>query len=142
MRHVLLAFALVAGCAFDPSGPGPAVDDTDAPPAADVDAARTADPDAADLDAAPSTTTDAAVSLPDASLPLPDASTADATPPPDAAPPPDASPPDAGPITELACTNGEDDDDDGKVDCRDDDCPGCGGLSSCCPSGACALLCL
>lgn len=131
MRHVVAILLALAGCAFDPSGPGPAVnDDTDAPPAVDVDAASAPDPDAANpdaaLDAAPSTTTDAAVSLPDASLPLPDA----------------APPPDAGPVAEMACTNGEDDDQDGKVDCRDDDCPSCGGLSSCCPSGACALLCL
>ncbi len=138
MRHVVTILLALAGCAFDPQGPGVTpVDDTDAPPAADVDAASAADPDAADPDAAdpdasPSTTTDAAVSLPDASLPLPDAAS-----------PPDAAPPaDAGPLVEMACTNGQDDDQDGKVDCRDDDCPSCGGLSSCCPSGACALLCL
>lgn len=133
MRRLFVVWAfLVAGCAFQPQGPGAPADDDDVTSvdaADETDGAAVTDPDATvETDAAdPSTLADASLPLPDALLPLPDA-----------APPS----PDAGPVTEMACSNGDDDDDDGKTDCRDDDCPGCGGLSSCCASGACALICL
>jgi hypothetical protein len=135
---VMVASLVLAGCAFEPLGQGGTSTGDDDGDGADADAATTGeidapgvtDPDAAD----PSTIADASLPLPDAILPLPDA----ALPLPDAAPPPiDAAPP-----TENACSNGDDDDGDGKTDCRDDDCPSCGGLTSCCGSGACALICL
>jgi hypothetical protein len=136
MRRAFVVWVLLASaCAFQPEGAGvsAAVDAADLADAADdTDGAAATEPDAA---GEPSTVPDASLPLPDASLPLPDAS----LPLPDAAMPPvDAAPP----ATELACTNGDDDDDDGKTDCRDDDCPSCGGLLSCCGSGACALICL
>jgi hypothetical protein len=139
MRRVLVMVAslVLAGCAFEPLGPGGGStgDDDgdgggdDAATTAENDAPGVTEPDAAD----PSTIADASLPLPDAVLPLPDA----------AAPPVDAPPPvDAAAPTENACANGDDDDQDGKIDCRDDDCPSCGGLTSCCGSGACALICL
>lgn len=134
----LMVVSLLAGCAFQPEGPGSLSDDDDDGPS-DTDAASVTDPDATpDTDAEPSTTADASLPLTDANLPLPDAS----LPLPDAQPIDAGMPIDAPPVAEMACSNGDDDDDDGKTDCRDDDCPGCGGLSSCCASGACALICL
>jgi hypothetical protein len=143
MRRAFLVVAFVlGGCAFEPAGgvANGGGDGTDAAATADTDGAQATDEDAApDFDADPSTTPDALVSL-DAGLPLPDAAApADASPAVDAGQPIDAP---SGPTTENACTNGNDDDHDGDVDCRDSDCPGCSGLSSCCASGACALICL
>ncbi len=117
MRRVLVMVVSLAlgSCAFEPQGQGGgSVGDDDQVTETD-----------AETD--PSTVADARLPLPDASLPLPDA----------APPPIDAAPP-----TENACSNGDDDDRDGATDCRDDDCPSCGFLGSCCASGACALLCL
>jgi hypothetical protein len=140
MRFGLVVVALVlGGCAFEPAGGAPAGGGDDDVPQ-DEDAAQVADDDAAaDLDAEASTTPDALLAL-DAALPLPDAAEpVDASPAIDAGMAIDAP---GGPTTENACTNGNDDDHDGEVDCRDSDCPGCTGLSSCCASGACALICL
>lgn len=123
MRCVLVVAAIAAGCVggcgFEPAGGAPVG------PTEPVDAV--AEADAPELDGAaddagsgPDTTVDAAL---------------------DAAPAPDAIPPlDASPVEQ--CSNGRDDDGDGDPDCRDDDCGACPGITSCCASGACALVCL
>ena len=55
----------------------------------------------------------------------------------DSSVPPDARPDSA---REL-CGNGVDDDMSGARDCRDPDCPTCGGGMRCCASGDCAVSC-
>lgn len=126
---VMLVAALAAtACQFEPRGIVPG-GEVDAPVLATDDGGTVID-DAATTDDDDGLLSDAAASTPDAPLAV------DATPI-DAAPPTDAPV-----LTEMACGNGDDDDHDGTIDCRDDDCPGCGLLTSCCASGACALICL
>lgn len=50
----------------------------------------------------------------------------------DAGPPRDSGPPPAGELGVAACTNGIDDDGDGRIDCRDPDCSPFGPMGECC----------